>query len=53
MWLGFPSHADIWLDHYEAAQAALKAAEAARAALYKRHNYLSLSDRTLMSVFGA
>jgi agmatine deiminase len=25
MWLGFPSHADIWLDHYEAAQAEVAA----------------------------
>ncbi len=25
MWLGFPSHGDIWLDHYEAAQAEVAA----------------------------
>lgn len=25
MWLGFPSHADIWLDHYEAAQSEVAA----------------------------
>jgi len=35
------------------ARAAYTAARAARAALYRKHQYLSLSDRALIAIFGA